>query len=121
MIGVIARKLFGSSMSGEQGYLPRVVINALEKNWRVCRRAAGAHGDVQAAVAEGTSLTTSWCRPACLAGRRSGRWGNGTSTSAHRRMILHEGRIAEMKTGEGKTGGDASSHLNALGGRGCTW
>ena len=34
-------------------------------------------------------------------------------------MVLHEGRIAEMKTGEGKTlTGTSAVVLNALGGRG---
>ena len=36
-------------------------------------------------------------------------------------MVLHEGRIAEMKTGEGKTlVATLAVYLNAIAGRGCS-
>ena len=37
-------------------------------------------------------------------------------------MVLHQGRISEMKTGEGKTlVATLPAYLNALAGRACTW
>ena len=88
MIGVIARKLFGSSNERRiKGYLPRVAqINALEKELAgLSDEALRARTEAfKQQVAEGArAWTTSWCRPLPPAvRRRSGRWGNGTSTSS---------------------------------------
>src|SRR3954447_5598433 len=125
MIGVIARKLFGSSNERRiKGYLPRVAqINALEKEL------AGLSDDALRArtatfkrqVAEGTSLDDllvpafATCREA--AKRTLGQ--RHFDVQLIGGMILHEGRIAEMKTGEGKTlVATLPVYLNALGGRG---
>src|SRR6195256_285394 len=125
MIGVIARKLFGSSNERRiKGYLPRVAqINALEQEL------AGLSDEARRArteafkrqVAEGTSLDDilvpafATCREA--AKRTLGQ--RHFDVQLIGGMILHEGRIAEMKTGEGKTlVATLPVYLNALGGRG---
>jgi preprotein translocase subunit SecA len=125
MIGAIARKLFGSANERRiKAYQPRVAaINALEKELE------GLSDDALRArtqafkqqVAEGASLDDilvaafATCREA------------GKRTLGQRHfdvqliggMILHEGRISEMKTGEGKTlVATLPVYLNALSGRG---
>jgi preprotein translocase subunit SecA len=121
----LARKLFGSSNERRiKGYLPRVAqINALEKEL------AGLSDDAlrsrtemfKRQVAEGTSLDDllvpafATCREA--AKRTLGQ--RHFDVQLIGGMILHEGRIAEMKTGEGKTlVATLPVYLNALGGRG---
>src|SRR3954452_16310005 len=125
MIGVIARKLFGSSNERRiKGYLPRLAqINALEQEL------AGLSDDALRArtemfkqqVAEGTSLDDilvpafATCREA--AKRTLGQ--RHFDVQLIGGMVRHEGRIAEMKTGEGKTlVATLPVYLNALGGRG---
>jgi preprotein translocase subunit SecA len=125
MIGVIARKLFGSSNERRiKGYLPRVAqINALEKELEGLSD-EGLRARTEAfkrQVAEGASLDDilvpafATCREA--AKRTLGQ--RHFDVQLIGGMILHEGRIAEMKTGEGKTlVATLAVYLNALGGRG---
>ncbi len=109
MIGAIARKLFGSSNERRiKSYLPRVAeINALEKELEALSddalRARTAAFKQQ--VADGASLDDilvpafATCREA--AKRTLGQ--RHFDVQLIGGMILHEGRISEMKTGEGKT------------------
>src|SRR6186997_3246683 len=105
----LARKLFGSSNERRiKGYLPRVAqINALEKELAgLSDEALRARTETfKQQVAEGTSLDDilvpafATCREA--AKRTLGQ--RHFDVQLIGGMILHEGRIAEMKTGEGKT------------------
>src|SRR6185436_445273 len=125
MIGVIARKLFGSSNERRiKGYLPRVAqINALEKELAgLSDEALRARTETfKKRLAEGAELDDilveafATCREA----------GKRTLKQRHfdvqliGGMILHEGGISEMKTGEGKTlVATLPVYLNALSGRG---
>src|SRR3984893_12406138 len=125
MIGAIARKFFGSANERRiKGYLPRVAqINALEKELEALSdddlRARTASFKQQ--VADGAALDEILV-PAFATCRRAAKRPFG-----HRHfdvqlmggMILHEGRIAEMKTGEGKTlVATLAVYLNALAARG---
>ena len=121
----LARKLFGSSNERRiKGYLPRVAqINALEKELAgLSDEALRARTEAfKQQVAEGTSLDDilvpafATCREA--AKRTLGQ--RHFDVQLIGGMILHEGRIAEMKTGEGKTlVATLPVYLNALGGRG---
>src|SRR6187455_1257342 len=125
MIGVIARKLFGSSNERRiKGYLPRVAeINALEKELAgLSDEALPARTETfKLQVAEGTSMDDilvpafATCREA--AKRTLGQ--RHFDVQLIGGMILHEGRISEMKTGEGKTlVATLAVYLNALAGRG---
>src|SRR5216110_3271954 len=125
MIGVIARKLFGSSNERRiKSYLPRVpAINALEpKLESLSDEALRARTDAfKQQVAEGVSLDDilveafATCREA--AKRTLGQ--RHFDVQLIGGMILHEGDIAEMKTGEGKTlVATLAVYLNALAGRG---
>src|SRR6516162_3892502 len=125
MIGVIARKLFGSSNERRiKSYLPRVAaINALEKELEgLSDEALRARTDeFKQQVAAGASLDDilvaafATCREA--AKRTLGQ--RHFDVQLIGGMILHEGRIAEMKTGEGKTlVATLPVYLNALAGRG---
>src|SRR5437870_2360408 len=125
MIGVIARKLFGSSNERRiKSYLPRVAaINAWEPQLEsLCDEALRARTDaVKQQVAEGVSLDDilveafATCREA--AKRTLGQ--RHFDVQLIGGMILHEGRISEMKTGEGKTlVATLPVYLNALAGRG---
>src|SRR6478672_6811042 len=125
MIGAIARKLFGSSNERRiKGYLPRVAqINALEKELEgLSDEALRARTEAfKRQVAEGASLDDilvpafATCREA--AKRTLGQ--RHFDVQLIGGMILHEGRIAEMKTGEGKTlVATLAVYLNALGGKG---
>src|SRR5258705_6093456 len=125
MIGVIARKLFGSANERRiKGYLPQVAqINALEKELEGLSY-EGLRGRTEGfkrQVAEGASLDDilvpafATCREA--AKRTLGQ--RHFDVQLIGGMIVHEGRIAEMKTGEGKTlVATLAVYLNALGGRG---
>jgi preprotein translocase subunit SecA len=125
MIGAIARKLFGSSNERRiKSYLPRVAaINALEKELEgLSDEALRARTDAfKRQVAEATSLDDilveafATCREA--AKRTLGQ--RHFDVQLIGGMILHEGRISEMKTGEGKTlVATLPVYLNALAGRG---
>jgi preprotein translocase subunit SecA len=125
MIGAIARKLFGSSNERRiKSYLPRVAaINALEKELETLSdEALRARTEAfKQQVASGTSLDDllveafATCREA--AKRTLGQ--RHFDVQLIGGMILHEGRISEMKTGEGKTlVATLPVYLNALAGRG---
>src|SRR5213595_3352230 len=125
MIGVIARKLFGSSNERRiKSYLPRVAaINALEPQLEsLSDEALRARTDAfKQQVAAGTSLDDilvpafATCREA--AKRTLGQ--RHFDVQLIGGMVLHEGKIAEMKTGEGKTlVATLPVYLNALSGRG---
>ncbi len=125
MIGAIARKFFGSANERRiKGYLPRVAqINALEKELEALSdddlRARTASFKQQ--VADGAALDDilvpafATCREA--AKRTLGQ--RHFDVQLMGGLILHEGRIAEMKTGEGKTlVATLAVYLNALAARG---
>ena len=125
MIGAIARKLFGSSNERRiKSYLPRVAqINALEKELEALSdEELRARTDAfKKQVADGAALDDvlvpafATCREAAkrTLGQRQ------FDVQLMGGMILHEGRIAEMKTGEGKTlVATLAVYLNALAGRG---
>src|SRR5499425_1879379 len=125
MIGAVARKLFGSSNDRRiRAYRPRVdEINALEKELEALSdEALRARTDTfKKQVAEGTSLDDiqvaafATCREA--AKRTLGQ--RHFDVQLIGGMVLHEGRISEMKTGEGKTlVATLPVYLNALAGRG---
>ena len=125
MIGAIARKLFGSSNERRiKSYLPRVAaINALERDLEgLSDEALRARRDAfKQQVAEDASLDDilveafATCREA--AKRTLGQ--RHFDVQLMGGMILHEGRISEMKTGEGKTlVATLPVYLNALAGRG---
>src|SRR6202045_4307476 len=125
MIGAIARKLFGSSNERRiKSYLPGVAqINALEKELEALSdEALRAKTDAfKQQVADGAALDDilvpafATCREA--AKRTLGQ--RHFDVQLIGGMILHEGRIAEMKTGEGKTlVATLAVYLNALSGRG---
>src|ERR1700675_2338436 len=121
----LARKLFGSSNERRiKGYLPRVAqINALEKELEgLSDEALRARTDAfKKQIAEGASLDDilvpafATCREA--AKRTLGQ--RHFDVQLIGGMILHEGRISEMKTGEGKTlVATLAVYLNAISGRG---
>jgi preprotein translocase subunit SecA len=125
MIGAIARKLFGSSNERRiKSYLPRVAeINALESELEPLsdEELRARTETFKQQVAEGASLDDllvpafATCREA--AKRTLGQRHFDVQLTGG--MILHEGRIAEMKTGEGKTlVATLPVYLNALSGRG---
>src|SRR5229473_2676264 len=125
MIGVIARKLFGSSNERRiKSYQPRVAaINALEKELEALSdEALRARTEAfKQQVAEGASLDDilvpafATCREA--AKRTLGQ--RHFDVQLVGGMVLHEGRISEMKTGEGKTlVATLPVYLNALARRG---
>ena len=125
MIGAIARKLFGSSNERRiKSYLPRVAeINALESELEpLSDEELRARTEAfKQQVAAGASLDDllvpafATCREA--AKRTLGQ--RHFDVQLIGGMILHEGRIAEMKTGEGKTlVATLPVYLNALSGRG---
>src|SRR5690348_13827541 len=125
MIGAVARKLFGSANERRiRSYQPRVAaINDLEKEL-----VALSDEDLRARtdefkkqIAEGTDLDDLLV-PAFATVREAAK---RTLVQRHfdvqlvGGMILHEGRISEMKTGEGKTlVATLPVYLNALAGRG---
>ena len=125
MIGAVARKLFGSANERRiRSYLPRVgEINALEKELEALSDEAlkARTAEFKQKVADGASLDDilvpafATCREA--AKRTLGQ--RHFDVQLIGGMILHEGRIAEMKTGEGKTlVATLAVYLNALSGRG---
>src|SRR4249920_268520 len=121
----IARKLFGSSNERRiKGYLPRVdQINALEKELAgLSDEALRARTEAfKQQLAEGKTLDDILV-PAFATCREASKRTLGQrhfDVQLIGGMILHEGRIAEMKTGEGKTlVATLPVYLNALSGRG---
>jgi preprotein translocase subunit SecA len=125
MFRAAVRKLFGSANDRRvRSYLPRVTaINALEKELEQLSddelRARTAEFRKQ--VAEGTSLEDLLV-PAFATVREAGKRTLGQrhfDVQLIGGMVLHQGKIAEMRTGEGKTlVATLAVYLNALAGRG---
>jgi len=125
MIGAVARKLFGSANERRiRSYQPRVAaINALEQELAALSDEAlrARTDDFKKQVAEGTSLDDILV-PAFATVREAAKRTIGQrhfDVQLIGGMILHEGKISEMKTGEGKTlVATLPVYLNALSGRG---
>ena len=124
MLGAVARKLFGSANDRRiRGYQPRVdAINALEPELSKLSddelRARTAAFKKE--LAEGKTLDDILV-PAFATVREAGKRTLGQrhfDVQMIGGMILHEGGIAEMKTGEGKTlVATLPVYLNALSGK----
>ncbi len=125
MIGSIARKLFGSANERRiRSYQPKVdAINALESELAALSDDAlrARTDEFKAQVAEGKSLDDI-LMPAFATVREAAKRTLGQrhfDVQLIGGMILHEGKIAEMKTGEGKTlVATLPVYLNAVSGRG---
>jgi preprotein translocase subunit SecA len=125
MIGAVARKLFGSANDRRiRNYQPRVrEINALEKDLEALSDDAlrARTDEFKKQVAEGASLDDILV-PAFATVREAAKRTLGQrhfDVQLIGGMILHEGKISEMKTGEGKTlVATLPVYLNALSGRG---
>ena len=125
MIGAVARKLFGSANERRiRSYQPRVdEINALEAELAALSDEAlrARTDEFKKQVAEGTSLDDILV-PAFATVREAAKRTLGQrhfDVQLIGGMVLHEGKIAEMKTGEGKTlVATLAVYLNALSGRG---
>src|SRR6202140_3924004 len=125
MIGAVARKLFGSANERRiRGYQPRVdAINALEPELAALSDEAlkGRTDEFKKQVAEGASLDDILV-PAFATVREAAKRTIGQrhfDVQLIGGMILHEGKISEMKTGEGKTlVATLAVYLNAVAGRG---
>jgi preprotein translocase subunit SecA len=119
------RKLFGSANERAiKAYLPRVAaINALEPEVAALSDEAlrARTDDFKKQIAEGASLDDLLV-PAFATVREGAKRAIGQrhfDVQLIGGMILHEGKIAEMKTGEGKTlVATLAVYLNALAGRG---
>ena len=125
MIGAVARKLFGSANERRIcSYQPRVAaINALEPELAALSDEAlkARTAEFKKQVADGTSLDDILV-PAFATVREAAKRAIGQrhfDVQLIGGMILHEGKIAEMKTGEGKTlVATLAVYLNAVSGRG---
>lgn len=125
MIGAVARKLFGSANDRRiRNYQPRVAeINALENELEALSDDAlrARTDEFKKQVTEGASLDDILV-PAFATVREAAKRTLGQrhfDVQLIGGMILHEGRISEMKTGEGKTlVATLPVYLNALSGRG---
>ncbi len=124
-IGSIATKIFGSSNDRRlKSYTPRIeAINALEDELKALSdtELKGRTAQFREQIAAGTALD-SLLVPAFATVREGARRSLGMrhfDVQLIGGMVLHEGRIAEMKTGEGKTlVATLPAYLNALTGRG---
>src|SRR6202167_809091 len=124
MIGAVARKLFGSSNERRiRTYRPRVdEINALEPELEALSDEAlrARTDEFKKQLAEGATLDDILV-PAFATVREAAKRTLGQrhfDVQLIGGMVLHEGRIAEMKTGEGKTlVATLPVYLNALAGR----
>lgn len=125
MLGAVARKLFGSANDRRiRGYQPRVdAINALEPELaKLTDEQLRARTDeFKKQIEEGKTLDDILV-PAFATVREAGKRTLGQrhfDVQLIGGMILHEGGIAEMKTGEGKTlVATLAVYLNALNGKG---
>jgi preprotein translocase subunit SecA len=125
MIGGLARKIFGSSNDRRvRKYQPRVdAINALEAELEALSDDAlrARTDEFKKQIAEGASLDDILV-PAFATVREASKRTLGQrhfDVQLIGGMVLHEGKIAEMKTGEGKTlVATLPVYLNALAGRG---
>src|SRR5579871_2087035 len=109
MIGALARKMFGSANDRRiKSYQPRInKINALEKDFEKLPDAAlrSKTDELKKRVANGESLDDILVEAfaVCREGAKRTIGQRHFDVQLIGGMILHEGRIAEMKTGEGKT------------------
>src|SRR3974390_226080 len=125
MLGAVARKLFGSANDRRiRSYQSRVTaINALEAEVAALSDEAlkARTADFKKQIEEGTSLDDLLV-PAFATVREAAKRTLGQrhfDVQLIGGMILHEGKISEMKTGEGKTlVATLPVYLNALSGRG---
>jgi len=125
MIGAVARKLFGSANERRiRSYQPRVAaINALENEVAALSDEAlkARTDEFKKQIADGADLEDILV-PAFATVREAAKRTLGQrhfDVQLIGGMILHEGRISEMKTGEGKTlVATLPVYLNALTGRG---
>src|SRR6187399_3522260 len=125
MIGAVARKLFGSANDRRiRSYQPRVdEINALEKELEALSDDAlrARTEEFKKQVADGAELDDILV-PAFATVREAAKRTLGQrhfDVQLMGGMVLHEGSISEMKTGEGKTlVATLAVYLNALTGRG---
>ncbi len=127
MVGLntLARKIFGTSNDRRiKGYQPRVdAINALEPEFRALSddQLRAKTSDFRASIADGAKLDDLLV-PAFATVREAARRTLGQrhfDVQLVGGMVLHEGSIAEMKTGEGKTlVATLAVYLNALSGKG---
>ncbi len=125
MFASLARSLFGSandrSLRAHQRRVPE--INALEPQVQALddKALAGRTAEFRARLADGASLDT-LLPEAFAVVREASRRVLGLrhfDVQLVGGMVLHSGRIAEMRTGEGKTlVGTLPVYLNALGGKG---
>jgi len=125
MLGALAKKLFGSSNDRRvKGYQPRVAaINALEKEVAALSDEAlkARTDEFRQQLANGAKLDDLLV-PAFATVREAAKRVLGQrpyDVQLVGGMVLHEGAIAEMKTGEGKTlVATLPTYLNALEGKG---
>src|SRR6202051_4552279 len=125
MIGAVARKLFGSSNDRRiRAYRPGVdEINALEGELEALTDDAlrARTAEFKKQLTEGQTLDDILV-PAFATVREAAKRTLGQrhfDVQMIGAMVLHEGRISEMKTGEGKTlVATLPVYLNALAGRG---
>ena len=125
MLGAVARKLFGSANDRRiRSYHPRVAaINALEAEVAALSDEAlrARTAEFRKQLADGKTLDDILV-PAFATVREAAKRTLGQrhfDVQLIGGMVLHEGRIAEMKTGEGKTlVATLPVYLNALAGRG---
>ncbi len=125
MLGALARKFFGSANDRRvKGYQPRVdAINALEPEIAALSDEAlkARTGDFRQQLADGKTLDDILV-PAFATVREAAKRTLGQrhfDVQLIGGMVLHEGDIAEMKTGEGKTlVATLAVYLNALAGKG---
>jgi preprotein translocase subunit SecA len=125
MIGAVARKLFGSSNDRRiRSYRPRVEeINALEPELEALsdEQLRARTDEFKKQLAEGRTLDDILV-PAFATVREASKRTLGQrhfDVQLIGGMVLHEGKISEMKTGEGKTlVATLPVYLNALAGRG---
>src|SRR5437879_10430515 len=125
MIGALARKFFGSANDRRvKGYQARVdAINAMEPELAALSDEAlqGRTAEFRKALGEGKSLDDLLV-PAFATVREAAKRTLGQrhfDVQLIGGMVLHEGKIAEMKTGEGKTlVATLPVYLNALAGPG---
>jgi preprotein translocase subunit SecA len=125
MLGALAKKLFGSSNDRRvKGYGPRVAaINALEKDVSALSDEAlqARTAEFRQQIANGAKLDDLLV-PAFATVREAAKRVLGQrpyDVQLVGGIVLHEGAIAEMKTGEGKTlVATLPTYLNALEGKG---
>src|SRR5205085_12050638 len=125
MIGALARKFFGSANDRRvKGYQPRVdAINALEPEIAALsdEELKARTGEFRQQLADGKTLDDILV-PAFATVREAAKRALGQrhfDVQLIGGIVLHEGKIAEMKTGEGKTlVATLPVYLNALAGRG---